>query len=384
MDKHICFVLDWYPTETNQGCVFAKHLICALADMGVRCSVVAPRILSPAVIRQRVPFHRREMTARGNAVEIYMPYYLHLTSKKGLMRRSMDNHTRAVLHTLKKYDLHPDAIYGHFIYQCGLTAARVGKQMGIPSFCACGESAQRLEQGSMPYAVGMENGGWKEILSELTGMICVSSNNRRLLIENGFFSDESRMPVFPNGVDRGRFHPMDRLKMREQLDFPADAFIVIFTGAFSERKGFRRLCGALKKCENVYSVFLGKGAEQPDCDRVLFCGSVPNEQVAMYLNAADVFVLPTVGEGCCNAIVEAVACGLPVISSDLPFNDDILNEQDAIRLDVTDEQAIADAICRLRADRECCHRMAAAAEKAGRELDLSVRAEKILRFIEGD
>ena len=43
MAKQICFLLDWYPTRTNNGCVFAKHLICAIADMGYECVVIAPR-----------------------------------------------------------------------------------------------------------------------------------------------------------------------------------------------------------------------------------------------------------------------------------------------------------------------------------------------------
>ena len=66
------------------------------------------------------------------------------------------------------------------------------------------------------------------------------------------------------------------------------------------------------------------------------------------MNAADVFVLPTLAEGCCNAILEAMACGLPIISSNLPFNWDILNDKNSILIDPNNINQIADAIQRLR------------------------------------
>ena len=70
-------------------------------------------------------------------------------------------------------------------------------------------------------------------------------------------------------------------------------------------------------------------------------------KLVYYLNAADFFILPTLAEGCCNAIIEAIACGLPVISSDLPFNRDILDESNSILVDPTDITSIQEAIVRL-------------------------------------
>jgi len=384
MAKQICFILDWYPTQSNNGCVFAKHLICAIADMGYDCVVIAPRILSKSAFQKghSVPYSRTEFTDQGARIRIFMPMYLHLSSRKQTMGLSMDNHYRSVLSVIRKEGLKPDFVYGHFIYQCGLTAARVGEKLGIPSFCACGENALRLQKGSYPYETGMMYHNRQQILNKLSGIVCVSGNNETLLRENGFIEPAMRTGVFPNGVDEKKFHIMDRLACRKELGFPENAFIVAFTGAFTANKGIDRLNQALKSCNNVYSVFLGQGPLEPDCDRVLYKGRVINDHVARYLNAADVFVLPTRGEGCCNAIVEALSCGLPVISSDLPFNDDILNEENSLRIDVENVTQIRERILYLYENQQVRKKLAEGAVRSAEQLNIKTRAARILAFME--
>lgn len=106
------------------------------------------------------------------------------------------------------------------------------------------------------------------------------------------------------------------------------------------------------------------------------------EYVALYLYAADVFVLTTLHEGCCNAIVEAMACGLPVISSNLPFNWDVLNERNSIMIDPNDIEEIKKAIVLLRDDETKRKTMAGEALRMAQELSIDVRAQRILEFVE--
>ena len=380
MRKELCFILDSYPTKTTNGCVFAKHLICAIADMGFRCTVISPRILGWD--GERIPYAVEDRTARGSVIRVFRPWYLHLSSRKQTMGLSMDNHFRAVMGVIRREKLKPALVYGHFIYQCGLTAARVGERLGIPAYCACGENSLRLEKGSLPYATGLRHRGWKDILKKLSGVVCVSGNNERLLRETGFIDAQMRTGVFPNGVDETKFRVLDRAACRRELNLPADAFIVAYTGTFSSNKGVDRLCQALKNCEDVYSIFMGQGPVEPEGERILFKGRVPNDQVAKYLNAADVFVLPTRGEGCCNAIVEALSCGLPVISSDLAFNDDILHEGNSIRVDVEDVEQIRDGILKLYHDPGLRRALARGARESAAALGIGRRAERIVDFME--
>ena len=132
----------------------------------------------------------------------------------------------------------------------------------------------------------------------------------------------------------------------------------------------------------VKSIFIGSGEQEPDCDGVLFKGRLPHKEIVTYLNAADIFVLPTLAEGCCNAVVEAMACGLPIVSSDLPFNDDILDETNSIRIDPMDVNAISKAIEKLWKDEDLRSKLADGALKRAKSLTIESRADNILRFME--
>ena len=93
------------------------------------------------------------------------------------------------------------------------------------------------------------------------------------------------------------------------------------------------------------------------------------------------FVLPTQTEGCCNAIVEALAIGLPVISSEGAFNDDILDEHNSIRVNPNDVDEIANAIKKLKDNPELRKQMSEYSLSRHEEYSIEGRAKKILDFI---
>ena len=92
-------------------------------------------------------------------------------------------------------------------------------------------------------------------------------------------------------------------------------------------------------------------------------------------------MLPTLKEGCCNAIVEALACGIPVISSDRPFNDDILDENNSIRVNPENVDAIAAAINKLVRDKACYVSLKKNAMDNSGEHSIVERAKAIIEFI---
>ena len=177
------------------------------------------------------------------------------------------------------------------------------------------------------------------------------------------------------------FYRRNKDACRKKLGIPLDKYVVGFVGGFIERKGDKRLLEAVRQLDDVYVAFAGRGDNPPSGDRVVFCQAMEHEQIPVLLNAVDVFVLPTLAEGSCNAIVEAMACGLPIISSDLPFNDDVLTDLNSIRIDPMAIDQIRDAINKLRNEKIRLE-MGINAFATAQELSIEHRADKILHFID--
>lgn len=189
--------------------------------------------------------------------------------------------------------------------------------------------------------------------------------------------------VFPNGVNLELFKKMNKKECRKLLNLPKDSFIIICVGQFIERKGQKRILAALDKLKitDIKTIFLGKGDDDFKHESIIYKGMAKNDKLPYYLNASDLFVLPTRKEGCCNAIVEALACGLPIISSDCDFNYDVLNKRNAILVNPDNIDEIADAIETIYSNPEYAASLSDAAYKQGQKLSITQRAKDILQFI---
>lgn len=376
--REICVIASGYPYGMDNHCVFVRELVNCFANLGIKCNVIAPIIEGKS---KDIPYHYTECTGDGKSIQIYRPRYRHCTSKPGLMRLTELFHARAVEGVIKREKLSPDVLYGHFISYNGLTAVSLAEKMKCKSIIVCGENSHRLEKGSKHYSTGLKWHNWKKKISGADGIICVSGVNRDLLISSGFVDKSAKMCVIPNAVDTESFRAIDRTDARKKLDFPQDEFIAVFVGTLCDRKGNLRVDEALADERNIRTVFIGKGESFTPRSNCLFCGSVKHDELPTYLNAADVFVLPTTGEGCCNAIVEAVCCGLPIISSRDSFNDDILEDSYSIRVNPMNVEEIKSAVKKLVNDDVLRDSMHQEALKAAKNFSIEERARKIYDYI---
>lgn len=368
-----------YPNNVNKyRNVFFQNLIFAMADNGVECTVISP--VPVTKYRKKVhaiPKHTYDITPKGAKVELYYPRYISASSVQigsyNTEKLSEALFENSVLKVAKSLRDTYEFVYGHFVLYGGLAAVRVGNLLGIPSYFAYGECDFRTEVGNT-YGIPSEHK-----IKGLNGVISVSSKNSNELEELGFVKG---IPVItaPNSTDLSLFYKRDKTECRKKLGLPEDKFIIGFVGGFIERKGDKRLLQAVNSLDDVYLAYAGRGDTPPSGDRVLFCKPMEHDQVPILLNAVDVFCLPTLAEGSCNAIVEAMACGLPIISSDLPFNDDVLNERNSIKIDPMDIGQISSAIETLKDD-AARNKMAEYAFETAQNLSISARATKILEFI---
>ncbi|WP_026394792.1 glycosyltransferase family 4 protein [Acetobacterium malicum] len=373
--KHICFVVPNYPTQNDPVYTFVRELVCSIAVQGYPCSVIAPQSITKKLLKNKParPQFWRDCVKEGVWVDVYQPRVPSF-SNLNIFGRNLSAlfAQKAVIRVFSKIRPRPDIIYAHF-WHSGVTAGLISKRYGIPFFVATGESKIWVESLFTRQTI-------QKALADISGVICVSTKNLDESIELKL-ATRNKMIVIPNAVDPEKFYKIDKREIRNKLGFSQEDFIVSFMGSFDQRKGVLRLSEAVKQVEQTKAIYIGSGALIPTGDEIVFMGKLPHDQICEYLNCADVFVLPTLAEGCSNAILEAMACGLPIISSELSFNDDILNDLYAIRVDSMDIVAIAEAIRSLKNDDNRRKRMATSALEQSQEYHINNRAEKIVRFI---
>ncbi len=377
-----CVVASNYRTEHQQVHVFLDNVVQRFVDRGVTCNVIAPqsivRFLFKGNARREFVSHR--VTPNGNSYTVYSPLCLVFPGVKlGKLRTadwSKHSFFHAVKRVYKKHKLNADLTYSHFIH-AGIAGVKLAKELGIPSYIANGEadtvaSVQKLS----PTLV-------RQTLEDVTGIISVSTKNKDEILE--LYGDDSilnKTRIIVNATDPGRFYKQDKLACRRELGFPEDAFILSYTGSFIPRKGTKKVSRAVDTIGGIHAIFIGVGEDKPECQNILHMGRVPNEKIGTYLCASDVFVLPTLAEGCCNAIVEAVSCGVPVISSDLAFNHDVLDDSCAILIDPNSEEQLQAAIRRIKDDGALRDRLAAGCEARAADLTIEKRIDKLLTFMQ--
>lgn len=347
----------------------------AFADQGHQVTVIAPQSLTKCVMRH-IPIAKRHSfykTNAGNKIELFRPYSFSTGNKDiKLLRYS---HQRAVNRAFRRLKTKPDICYGHFWLSIFILYP-LAKELGVPLFGASGE------ENVSSYVHVSER--FKKLVGDyLSGVISVSTKNQQECFDLNLV-DKERNIVIPNAIDQTLFQKLDKAECRKKLKIDKDDFVVAFVGQFTPRKGTMRLNDALKKLNDsqVKSVFIGAGIDNPDYDGIIHKGRVNHDDIPVWLNAADVFVLPTENEGCCNAIIEAMACGLPVISTDAPFNYDILNSSNSIMVDCHNVDAIAEAIRKLKIDENLRMRLSEGALAIAEGLSIKKRAERIIEFIE--
>jgi glycosyltransferase involved in cell wall biosynthesis len=351
---------------------FVRELLVALAGQGAELTVLAPESrwgrASPRgplfEVFSGLPVHRPRHLSFS---EIALP------GLRSTARWSDASYRRAALRTAR--GLGPvDVCFAHFLYPHGQAAAAIAARLGVPAVLSLGESSFRR------YEIAYRAREMAALFARFRAIVANSPVLEAQLVER-YGVPKERITVLPNGVDERRFRPQGRAESRRRLGLPAGRPILAFVGHWNERKGPLRVMEAIRARPDVGAVFLGRGLQRPSGPQVLHAGPVPHEDVPVWLSAADLFVLPTLDEGCSNALLEALACGLPVVTSDRPFNRAVVDESVGRLVEPTDPAAIGAAIAALvdRPDERA--KLAAAALAHAGAFSLERRAARIFALL---
>lgn len=266
-----------------------------------------------------------------------------------------------------------DLLDAQFGFPDGPAVARVASVLGLPYAITLRGSEVLHATYPMRYRE-IENA-----LRNANAVIAVSKNLRQFALDTGV--DPKRAVIIPNGIDRQVFYPQDRAKCRLEWRIRSTDFALLAAGNLIRLKGFDRLIRSIAylaqtRLPQIKLFIAGPGGieeafesslrELPSklgiSDKVVFCGPLLQDQLARLMNAADVFVLASEREGWPNVVNEALACGTPVIATDVGAVRDLLSEEGSgIIVPSNDQSALSEAIAEANTilwDREAISKLA--------------------------
>jgi glycosyltransferase involved in cell wall biosynthesis len=351
-------------------------------------TVISPQPWFPlqAVLRLKWPNYRAELSYRErlDGIDILRPRFLAIPA----MFRFLDGLFMALSLLTVVRRLHgegrADILDAHFLYPDGCAASWVGRWLGLPvTITLRGTEQRHATQRTLRPQL-------RHALRHASKVFAVSDSLRRIALELGTPSSRSR--TIGNGVDIERFHRLPVPEVRRQLGLPQDAQVLISVGGLVERKGFHRVIECLPALRRTFPqlhyLIVGGSSPEGDCSAQLreqvarlgleacvhFLGPLPQDQLCKPLSAADVFVLATRNEGWANVFLEAMACGLPVVTTRVGGNAEVVCQPElGIVVPFDDGDALRDALAQALAqpwDRSAIRRYAERNSWPGRISDL--------------
>ncbi len=347
-----------YPHASNStiGC-FVHEQVKALRE---RCEVivVSPTpVTSPIMRRLKAhwPYYaEKAKKTEVEGVEVYHPRYMHLPTKWGFTIDgfSMRAALKDLFDQLKK-TFSFDLIHAHTLCPDGFAATRLGLEMDVPVVCTIHGSDINI----YPHWTRFNEVATQHTIKNTDALITVSEKLKEKTLT--FESPRHEIRIIPNGVDLQQFVPQDKHLSRSELDLPQDRPIIVYASRIEEAKGLSFLLTAQKtlvaRGSDSLLVLVGDGQYRETLikkitelelgSNVLLAGRKPHAEVAKWINASDLVVLPSLSEGSPLVVYEALACGRPVVASQVGGIPEIIPHEDyGLLVPPGDAEALTEAL----------------------------------------
>ena len=293
----------WFPLSSPIFGDYAKHANVPAVEQRFGITVHHPRY-----------FLLPKMTMTAAPLSIYL-------SCRPLLQRLID----------QGHDF--DLIDAHYFYPDGVAAVMLGRQFGKPvTITARGTDLNLNPQHALPRRMIVWAG------QHAAGLITVCQALKDSLSGLGIAAD--RVGVLRNGFDLATFRPLPRNPLRERLRLTGPTLLSV--GALIERKGHHLVIDALRSLSGMRLLIAGEGEQRASlealarrlgvAERVEFLGQVAHDRLPEFYSAADALVLASSREGWANVLLEAMACGTPVVASNVWGTPEVVTTPEAGRL----------------------------------------------------
>ena len=238
----------------------------------------------------------------------------------------------------------PDVVLAYWLYPDAYGAMLAARSAGLPLVAGARGSDIRVRDAISKYLTG-------KVVRRAHRLLMVSEDLGRLAVQN-YGADASRVSVIPNGCDSATFHLGDRAAARHSLGVSPDAEVILYVGRLVPEKGLRELLEAMQllaaKRPHMQLAMIGSGPMQDELrsqtagdSRVRLTGALSPEAVAQWMVAANVIALPSYSEGHPNVLVEALACGRPVVATAVGGIPEVVDAACGVLIPSRDSAALA-------------------------------------------
>jgi glycosyltransferase involved in cell wall biosynthesis len=260
--------------------------------------------------------------------------------------------------SLWKYRKHFDIIHGPLLMESGLLCALATIFLGKSSIVKIG-SGGRYGDVQRAFRVG-GSAIRRRLFTRITKFVCLTEEIEDELVQQLEVPPDKLIRI-PNGVDSRSFRPVNReekLKLRANMGVSSDEKVILFVGRLEFKKRVDFLLKAWEKVQTARNgqdrlLIVGDGSLRLELEKikdemnnrgtVIFYGE--SENITRIMQAADIFVLPSVSEGMANVFLESMASALPVIATDTKGNAEILkHRENALLFQEEDIQDLSDTI----------------------------------------
>jgi teichuronic acid biosynthesis glycosyltransferase TuaC len=315
------------PGDRNLGVFVRNRLIHFARQYHHELQVVAPVPYFPN-LRLLPRWHQYAQIPRreeNESVPVYHPRFL-VTPKVGMTFYGWNmlwGSWRTVRRIQREFDF--DVIDAHYIYPDAFAAILLGRLLGKPVVVSARGTDINLYARMAAIRPLL-----RYVLRRSTAIIAVCQALKDGMIDLGVSAE--KIHVIGNGVDSSAFHPLAMASARQQLGLPLEKKIILSVGQLIERKGVHHLVEALAKLaswrDDVQLVLVGSHHDAAYVKRikeqvarlrlgqsVCFAGPQPHSVLRTWYSACDLLCLASSREGWPNVLLEAMACGKPVVAS---------------------------------------------------------------------
>ena len=268
---------------------------------------------------------------------------LNIPGVRGLMFKI--NAKKTLKKLLEKEDI--DIIHGHYLFPAGAAAVEVGNEYNIKTYVTAHGSDMFELYKTQP----LMRSPIKKVLKNADGVFAVSNALRHEIIATGVPGIANKTKLSWNSVDINKFSNKENDSFRQEYKL-FDKPTVLFVGNLIKRKNVVSLLEAKKLSHSDY--YLGVVGDGPEFKKlkkkvedenirdVIFTGS--RTDVENIIPSCDLLVLPSFSESFGLVLIEALACGKPVIGSDVGGISEIINKDVGLLVDPKNPSSIAKAI----------------------------------------